>query len=135
LKGALLTGGDAAAVINGRVATGAWWLFAICERRFNAFLGHLERCYYSGAANEDLEALLLPGITKGLGPIGIYLAKKTRMPAEALQREFVAHGGPIAVEHLQAQDVFFLHPNVQVVAVMAEAVAKFLGWPPRPGGS
>src|SRR5262245_38165510 len=56
----LVTGRDAAARVNGRLASREWWLLVTCEQRGNGLLAHLERTYYAGEAGRDFEVVILP---------------------------------------------------------------------------
>jgi hypothetical protein len=133
LSGRLLTGRDAAAHILRRLASREWWLFVTCEGHGNRFLGHLEQSYYAGPANKDFEVVLLPAIHEGLGLVGLFLARKSRLPADQLQREFASRVGPITVEELQARDVLVPHPDVRVAGALARYLCVFLARRPGPG--
>jgi hypothetical protein len=125
--GALLAGRNAAAHINGRLASGSWWLFVTYEPRGNAFLAHLERTYYWGPANSDFELLMLPAIGEGIGMIILWLAKKTRLPPEQLQKEFATSVGPISVRELRKRDILLPNPDEAKATALAEFVSRFLG--------
>jgi len=132
LSGAILTGRHAAAHIHRRLASRAWWLIVACERQGIAFCSHIERTYYSGSANKDFELVVMPAMREGFGFVGLFLARKTRMSADRLQREIADRVGPISVEELLERDVLFPHPDVKVAAALAEFVVDFLKGRPRP---
>jgi hypothetical protein len=132
LSGAVLTSKSAATLIKGYLASRDWWLLVTNEPRGNAFVADLERTYYSGEANRDFEVAILPALAEGFGVVSLFLAKKSRMPPEQLQREFAARVGPITVEELRARDVLFPHPDMTVAAALARFVGEILGWCPRP---
>jgi len=125
-SGAILTGRSAAALINRRLASRDWWLIVACERQGIAFCSHIERTFYSGKANKDFELVVMPALHEGFGVVGLFLAKKNRMPAERLQREITEWVGPISVAELLERDVLFPHPDVMVAAALAEFLVDFL---------
>jgi hypothetical protein len=126
VSGAVLTGQDAAAHIRRRLASRDWWLLVTCERRGTDFLAHLERTFYAGPANKDFEVVLLPALHEGFGLVGLFLARKCRLPVDRLQREMTARIGPITVKELRVKDVLVLHPDVKVARALAEFVVTFL---------
>jgi len=101
-------------------------LLATCERRGTAFLARLEQTYYAGEAHKDFEVVILPALREGFGFIGLFLAKKSRLPAERLQREIEGKVGPVSAKELRERDVIFLHPGVEVAQALAEFVVEFL---------
>jgi hypothetical protein len=131
--GTPLVGEDAAAHLSRRLDSREWWLIVTCEACGISFASHLERTFYAGAANRDFELLMLPALQEGFGMVGIFLARKARLPAERLQRELARHvGGEIGVEELRERDVLFPHPDTHVAAALADFMAGFLSPPVRP---
>jgi hypothetical protein len=128
----LLTGRDAAAHINQRLASRQWWLFVTCDERGAGFLAHLEAMFYSGEGNMDFEVVVLPALNEGFGVVAMFLARKSRMSADQLHREMVERVGPISVEELRTRDVLFPHPDVKLAGALAEFVVDFLKRRPRP---
>jgi len=131
-SGALLTGRTAATHVNRRLDSRDWWLLVTCEPLGAGFLAHLERTYYAGQANKDFEVILLPALHEGFGLVGLWLAKKSRMPADRLGRELAGKVGPITVEELMVNDVIFPHPDVKVARALAGFVCDFLARRLRP---
>jgi hypothetical protein len=132
VSGAVLTGRDAASSIRRRLALRDWWLFITCERQGTDFLAHLARTFYAGDANKDFEVVLLPALHEGFGLVGLFLARKSRLPVDRLQREMTARIGPITVKELRVKDVLVPHPDVKVARALAEFVVTFLRRRPRP---
>jgi hypothetical protein len=133
LSGALLLGQGAAAHLSRRLDSRQWWLIVTCEACGISFASHLERVYYAGEANRDLELVVLPAIAEGFGLVCLYLAKKSRLPAERLHRELSRHvGTEISVEDMRTRDVLFPHPDTRVAAALAEFMVGFLSPPVRP---
>jgi hypothetical protein len=133
LSGRLVAGRDGADHIRARLASHDWWLFCTCDPDGTAFLSHLERTYYPGEANRDFELLVMPALAEGFGIIGLFLAKKSRLPADRLCREINERvGGQITAAQLRERDVLFPHTDVRVAAALTEFVSEFLTRRPRP---
>jgi hypothetical protein len=133
LSGRLFRGRDGAAHISRRLATRDWWLFATCDPAGTAFLDHLEHTYYAGEAGRDFELLLMPALAEGFGVVGLFLARKNRLPADQLAREINSRvGGPITAAELRRRDVLFPHEDTRIAAALAEWLVGFLRPSVRP---
>ena len=89
----LLDEQQAKETVRGYLDSREWWFFMDPEHQ--GWIMEVEETFYSGSANDDFVAMLIPAIVPEAPVLGLYFGRKTRVTKgklEAWLRE--KHGAP-----------------------------------------
>ena len=117
-------------LLRQRLTSRQWWAFVLVNGVGLSFISDLERRYFSGRAGRDFEMLAFPFV-KGLGIVGIALARKRRLSLKELARLFDESGQPHQAEAIAKgqQDVILLAQSQEDAERTARWLLQLVGEP------
>jgi hypothetical protein len=109
----LLDPEDVRVVLRHRLQSRDWWTFLTVDATSTDFMGRIERRHFIGKRSKDFELLMIPASDVGLGIVGIFFARKSRLPAWQLSRHLDDAGMPHAAEEIARRglDILALTPG------------------------